>query len=91
MAADAPLEITLAVSDTEYAKGQAQILMESWSQLGITVHLSITPMQRYLDSIPSWDADLFSYTWIGDFADPLAFLELFRSDSTLNESQWNNS
>ena len=90
MAADAPLEITIAVSDTEYAKSQAEILLQSWSQLGITVHLSITPIQRYLDSIPSWDADLFSYTWIGDFADPLAFLELFRSDSTLNESHWAN-
>ncbi len=90
MAADAPLEITIAVSDTEYAKNQAEILLQSWSQLGITVHLSITPIQRYLDSIPSWDADLFSYTWIGDFADPLAFLELFRSDSTLNESHWAN-
>lgn len=90
MAADAPLEITIAVSDTEYAKNQAEILLQSWSQLGINVHLSITPIQRYLDSIPSWDADLFSYTWIGDFADPLAFLELFRSDSTLNESHWAN-
>lgn len=91
MAADAPLEITIAVADTEYAKNQAEILFQSWSQLGIQVKMSVTPIQRYLDSIPSWDADLFSYTWIGDFADPFAFLELFRSDSTLNESQWHNS
>ena len=90
MAADAPLEITIAVSDTEYAKNQAEILLQSWSQLGIQVKMSVTPIQRYLDSISSWDADLFSYTWIGDFADPFAFLELFRSDSTLNESQWHN-
>lgn len=88
MAADAPLEITIAISDTEYSMNQAEILRQSWSRLGITVNISNTPMTRYLDSIPSWDADLFSYTWIGDFADPLAFLELFRSDSTLNESQW---
>lgn len=88
MAADAPLEITIAISDTEYSMNQAEILRQSWSQLGITVNISNTPIARYLDSIPSWNADLFSYTWIGDFADPLAFLELFRSDSTLNESQW---
>ena len=41
-----------------------------------------SPIHRYLESIPSWDADLFSYTWIGGFVDPLAFLELFRSTST---------
>lgn len=91
MAADAPLEITIAVADTEYSKSQAEILRQSWSRLGIRVHISNTPINRYLDSIPSWDADLFSYTWIGDFADPLAFLELFRSDSTLNESRWASS
>ena len=34
---------------------------------------------------------MFIYTWIGDFADPLAFLELFRGDSTLNDSGWKNA
>ena len=29
-------------------------------------------------------------SWIGDFADPLAFLELFRPASSLNDSGWNN-
>ena len=28
--------------------------------------------------------------WIGDFADPLAFLELFRGNSTLNVTNWSN-
>ncbi|MBO7135029.1 MAG: hypothetical protein J6V73_00210 [Spirochaetaceae bacterium] len=36
-------------------------------------------------------ADLFNYIWIGDFADPLAFLELFRSSSSLNVTGWKNS
>lgn len=91
MTADAPLEITIAVADSEYSMTQAEILRQSWTKLGITVKISTTPMNRYLDSIESWDADLFSYTWIGDFADPLAFLELFRSNSTLNESHWSNN
>ena len=30
------------------------------------------------------------YSWTGDFADPLAFLELFRGNSTLNDSNWKN-
>ncbi len=33
---------------------------------------------------------MFAYTWIGDFADPLAFLELFRSNSSLNDSGWSD-
>ena len=91
LAADEPLEITIAVADSEYSMTQAEILRQSWTSLGLTVNISATPMNRYLDSIESWDADLFSYTWIGDFADPLAFLELFRSNSTLNESHWGSA
>lgn len=90
MAEDAPLEITIAVSDYEYAINQALLLMDAWSQLGITVNVSKTPMDRYLDSVEGWDADIFSYIWLGDFADPLSFLELFRSDSTLNVTGWKN-
>ena len=36
-------------------------------------------------------APLPYYSWIGDYADPMAFLELFRSGSTLNHSRYSNS
>lgn len=84
------VEITIAISDSEYMMQQAEILRNSWEQIGVTVNISKTPVSRYLDSIDGWQADLFSYTWIGDFADPLAFLELFRSSSSMNESRWKN-
>ena len=47
--------------------------------------------EAYNSEIPGWDADLFAYSWIGDFADPLAFLELFRSDSSLNVANYNST
>lgn len=84
------VEITIAISDSEYMMNQAEILKNSWEQIGVAVNISKTPISRYLDSIEGWNADLFSYTWIGDFADPLSFLELFRSSSTMNESKWVN-
>jgi len=31
-----------------------------------------------------------SYTWIGDFADPLAFLQMWTSESNLNEALYKN-
>ena len=49
-----------------------------------------TTPDRYNLAIPQWNADLFYYSWIGDFADPLAFLELFRGGSSLNNSGWKN-
>jgi oligopeptide transport system substrate-binding protein len=56
----------------------------------VTVQVELTPANRYLASIESWKADLFSYIWIGDFADPMAFLELFRGSSSLNPSGWSD-
>jgi oligopeptide transport system substrate-binding protein len=85
------VSITIAISNSEYMKAQAQILKTAWEAIGITVEVQTTPPSRYLDSIESWKADLFTYTWIGDFADPVAFLELYRGDSTLNITEWKNA
>jgi oligopeptide transport system substrate-binding protein len=87
---DKKLTLVFAIPDTDYMKEKAKLLIDAWTPLGIDVQVQKTPVDRYLSSIPSWDADLFSYTWIGDFADPLAFLELFQGSSTLNVSGWKN-
>jgi oligopeptide transport system substrate-binding protein len=90
LTADEKLTIVFAISDTEYLKEMARLLSDAWEKIGITVEVQTTPANRYLQSIETWQADLFSYIWIGDFADPVAFLELFRGDSSLNVSGWTN-
>ncbi len=87
---DEKIKIRFAVTESEYLKKQAEILKEAWIPLGVELETVEIPSGEYLESISRTDADLFSYTWIGDFADPLAFLELFRSDSTLNVTGWKN-
>lgn len=85
---DEKLTVVFAITDTDYMKETAQILIDAWEGLGVEVMVQKTPMDRYLEAIATWEADLFTYTWIGDFADPLAFLELFEGGSTLNASKW---
>lgn len=87
---DEKIGIVFAITDTDYMKGVAQILIDAWEPLGVEVTVQKTPPERYLEAISAWDADLFTYTWIGDFADPLAFLELFEGGSTLNASRWHD-
>ncbi len=88
---EAKRKITCAVPDNSYILKQMEILKAAWDQIGVSLDIQKTPTNRYLQSIEEWDADLFTYTWIGDFADPLAFLELFRSNSSLNVTNWKNS
>ncbi len=85
------LELTFAIPDLDYTRGQAQIMVDGLAEVGITLRIETTPSERYLGSFDGWEADLFTYTWIGDFADPLAFLELFRSGSSLRETEWTDN
>lgn len=88
--ADELLPLVFAITDSERMRKEYEILREAWAPLGVDVQCQKTSEERYLHSIPSWNADLFTYSWIGDFADPLAFLELFREGSTLNQTAWKN-
>ncbi len=87
---DEKIPLVFAVTGDDFAKSCADILREAWEPLGVDLQIQKTPLERYNAAIPSWNADLFHYSWIGDFADPLAFLELFRGDSSLNVSGFKN-
>ncbi|MGL4987122.1 MAG: peptide ABC transporter substrate-binding protein [Treponemataceae bacterium] len=83
--------IIFAVPDEKVSIERASIFVTAWKKIGVNVELQIIPISNYLAHIATSKAHIFSYIWIGDFADPLAFLELFRGDSTLNESKWKNA
>lgn len=86
-------KLKLTFELTEYVLGEEkiQLLKDSLEPLGVELVIKEVPAQTYLSGVRSSDSDLFAYTWIGDFADPLAFLELFHGSSTLNDSGWKNS
>lgn len=88
---DEKIPLVFALYDEESEIPLFNLLKEAWDELGVDLQFQTRPSYLYNSSIPYWDADLFSYSWIGDFADPLAFLELFRSDSSLNVSLWKNN
>ena len=85
------IPLTFAVSDYTLSEDKKQAIKEALEPLGIELIFQEYPSNYYLSSVSSSNADLFAYTWIGDFADPLAFLELFHGDSTLNDSGWKNA
>ena len=82
------IPIIFAITNSEQMKAKADLLQEAWKELGVELSTIIIDNSEYLNNITQIPADLFSYIWIGDFADPLAFLELFRSNSTLNVTNW---
>lgn len=84
------LTINICFSNDDTSKRRAELLAKAWQPLGIEVNASFLEVDQYLASVEKGDADFYSYSWIGDFADPLAFLELFRGSSSLNVTGWKN-
>jgi peptide/nickel transport system substrate-binding protein/oligopeptide transport system substrate-binding protein len=86
-------EILLYIADTRDARRVAALLKATWeNSLEVTVRIeAFAPSQYYgiigRDSQPS-SFVMAHTTWIGDFADPEAFLQMWASDSPLNESRY---
>ena len=88
IAQDEKIPLIFAIIDSPLMQRWASILKKAWEPLGVSLIVQTATTSRYNPSIPDWNADLFSYSWIGDYADPLAFLELFRGGSSLNVANY---
>ncbi len=88
--ADKRLPLVLDIPEGSYTEDMLIEIQKALEPLGVDFTVRMIPNLYYIPSVQYSSSDLFSYVWIGDFADPLAFLELFRGDSTLNVSGWKN-
>ncbi|EPF47914.1 hypothetical protein HMPREF1222_00175 [Treponema vincentii F0403] len=83
--------VKILLPETAFYTEQAALLKNAWEKIGISTEVTTVPFEEYYDRLKMEDYHLAVISWIGDFADPLAFLELFRPDSSLNDSGWHNA
>ena len=84
------IPLVLHIFENEFTEEDEKEIREALEALGLEVEVRKIPSYQYYATINSADADILVTSWIGDFADPLAFLELFRGGSTMNTSGWKN-
>ncbi|CEM62528.1 peptide ABC transporter substrate-binding protein [Treponema phagedenis] len=82
--------IKILIPENAYYKKLAAILKNAWTKLLLPVEIWSIPFASYYDALKTGDYNVGIISWIGDFADPLAFLEMFKAHSSLNDSGWNN-
>jgi len=82
--------IVISVPDAESFTDLAKILQKAWQNLGFRVEIRALPYSVYYSTLRTDDYTVGVTSWIGDFADPLSFLEMFRPSSSLNDSGWRN-
>ena len=83
VAQDEKLTLKLEIPENSLSEEKLTLLSDAFAELGVELLIKTKKSYEYFGQVRNSDSDMFIYTWIGDFADPLAFLELFRSDSRL--------
>jgi peptide/nickel transport system substrate-binding protein/oligopeptide transport system substrate-binding protein len=67
------------------------LMARAWKEsLGVPVRVEVVPYNHYFQSMKSGGYQVGSSTWIGDFADPYTFLQMWRKDSNLNDARYND-
>ncbi|MDR3324793.1 MAG: peptide ABC transporter substrate-binding protein [Spirochaetaceae bacterium] len=84
-------ELVLRVNAGAEAQRIGGIMASAWKdELGIKVKVEVVPAAVYFDSLKEDGYDVGFSTWIGDFADPYTFLQMWRRDSNLNDARHND-
>lgn len=70
----------------------AQRMEESWeAALEVEVEADVIPYPRYFSVVEEETFQVSTVSWIGDFADPLTFLDMWTTGSNLNNSRFSNA
>ncbi|GAA0315958.1 oligopeptide ABC transporter substrate-binding protein OppA [Bacillus carboniphilus] len=83
-------DITLSYNTDDTHAKIAQAVQQMWKEaLGIEVGLENTEWQVYIDQLHSGDFQVGRMGWLGDFNDPINFLEIYRdADGGNNNTFW---
>ncbi|MDR0550735.1 MAG: peptide ABC transporter substrate-binding protein [Spirochaetaceae bacterium] len=85
-------DLIVRLTPSQEAARIGALMAKSWKEnLGIKVKIEVLPYEKYFGSLRGNDYDIASSTWIGDFADPYTFLQMWRKDSNLNDARHNDS
>jgi len=80
--------LVIRITPSRDAERVGSIMAAAWKEkLGFNVRVEVIPFGKYFQSVKEDGYTVGSTTWIGDFADPYAFLQMFRRDSNLNDAK----
>lgn len=77
------------VSNRESSIALAEAMQEMWQRkLGLEIRIQNMEFKSLLARLDAGDYDLSYLAWHGDYIDPMAFLEIWQSDSHFNRARW---
>ena len=84
-------EIIIKIPGGFESRRVAVLMKQTWEEsMGLTVTIQEFDFARYYDVLKEGDYTLGMLSWIGDFPDPLTFLQMWTSESNLNDAGYRN-
>jgi peptide/nickel transport system substrate-binding protein/oligopeptide transport system substrate-binding protein len=83
-------DLVIRLTPSAEAGRIGDLMAAAWMELGIPVKIDVVPYGRYFQAMKQDDYEVGSSTWIGDFADPYTFLQMWRQDSNLNDAGYHD-
>jgi len=84
-------ELVIRLMPSRDAARVANLMANAWKNiLHFNVRIEVISNDRYFQSLKEDGFTVGSTTWIGDFADPYAFLQMWINDSNLNDARFND-
>jgi peptide/nickel transport system substrate-binding protein/oligopeptide transport system substrate-binding protein len=85
-------DLVIKLTPSEEAARIGGLMAKAWKEtLGVPVRVEVVPYNRYFQSLKADDYGVAFSTWIGDFADPYTFLQMWRRDSNLNDAGYDDA
>lgn len=88
----ADMKLTLLYNTSEGHKKIAEAIQEMWRvNLGVEIALENVDFQVKLDREKAGDYQISRAGWIGDYIDPLTFIDLWVTDGPYNDARYSNA
>ncbi|WP_186576635.1 peptide ABC transporter substrate-binding protein [Aquibacillus kalidii] len=86
------ITLELLTGDSDQADTQAVYLKSQLEENlpGLTLNINKQPWGQRLELTNSGDYDINTRGWSPDYADPMTFLDMYTSESTMNQQDWKN-
>jgi oligopeptide transport system substrate-binding protein len=84
--------VDLIFNSSDFNRRVLEAIQEMWKrELGISVTISNQEFKVYLDAQRTLNYTLCRARWVGDYADPSTFLEMFITGGGNNQTGWSNT
>lgn len=85
-------KLTILYNTQEDHKKVGEAVAQMWREtLGIQVTLQNTEWKNYLEQVRRLDYDIARAGWIGDYGDPMTFLDMWLTDGGNNNTGWSSA